>query len=70
MTKTLIDIDDDLLAEVAREFGTTTKKDTVAAALRQTAELARERRLRSLDQLRAAAAAGVFDFDRLAELDE
>jgi Arc/MetJ family transcription regulator len=70
MTKTLIDIDDDLLAEVAREFGTTTKKDTVAASLRRTAEQARERRLRSLDQLRAAAAAGVFDFDRLAQLDE
>jgi len=70
MTKTLIDIDDDLLAEVAREFGTTTKKDTVTASLRRTADQARERRLRALDQLQAAAADGAFDFDRLAELDE
>ncbi len=35
MARTLIDIeDDDLLAAAARELGTTTKKDTVNAALR------------------------------------
>lgn len=33
MTKTLVDIDDDLLAQAAAELGTTTKKDTVNAAL-------------------------------------
>lgn len=30
----MIDIDDDLLARAAKELGTTTKKDTVHAALR------------------------------------
>ena len=43
MTKTLIDVDDDLL-EAAREvLGTTTKKDTVNAALREVLE-AQQRR--------------------------
>ncbi|HEU0189924.1 MAG TPA: type II toxin-antitoxin system VapB family antitoxin [Mycobacterium sp.] len=30
----MVDIDDDLLARAAKELGTTTKKDTVHAALR------------------------------------
>lgn len=34
VTRTMIDIDDDLLARAAKELGTTTKKDTVHAALR------------------------------------
>ena len=43
MTKTLVDIDDDLL-EAAREvLGTSTKKDTVNAALREVLA-AQERR--------------------------
>ena len=33
MAKTLIDIDDDLLARAAAHLGTTTKKDTVNRAL-------------------------------------
>jgi len=33
MARTLIDIDDELLAKAAVELGTTTKKDTVNAAL-------------------------------------
>jgi Arc/MetJ family transcription regulator len=33
MTETLIDIDDELLAEAATILGTSTKKDTVNAAL-------------------------------------
>jgi Arc/MetJ family transcription regulator len=40
MTKTLIDIDDELLAKVADELGTSTKKETVNAAL---AEVLRQR---------------------------
>lgn len=31
--KTMIDLDDDALARAAKELGTTTKKDTVNAAL-------------------------------------
>ncbi len=36
--KTMIDIDEEALALAARELGTTTKKDTVNAALRFVAE--------------------------------
>lgn len=43
MTKTLIDVDDELLADAARVLGTQTKKDTVNAALAETVALARRR---------------------------
>ena len=49
VTKTLIDIDDDLL-EAAREvLGTTTKKDTVNTALREV--LAAQQRRRAAQDL-------------------
>lgn len=44
--KTMIDIDDEALAGAAEELGTSTKKDTVNAALRYVAE--RRRRLEQL----------------------
>lgn len=44
--KTMIDIDDEALAAAASELGTATKRDTVNAALRFTAE--RRRRLAAL----------------------
>ena len=43
MAKTLIDIDDDLLAAASKELGTKTKKDTVNAALAEVLALARRR---------------------------
>lgn len=43
--KTMIDVDDDALARAARELGTTTKKDTVNAALEFVSE--RRRRIDS-----------------------
>jgi Arc/MetJ family transcription regulator len=70
MAKTLIDIDEELLAEATVALGTATKKDTVTAALTKIVEEARERRLRALEQLRIAADEGAFDWDRLPELDE
>jgi Arc/MetJ family transcription regulator len=48
MTKTLIDIDDDLLEAARGVLGTSTKKDTVNAALREV--------LASQERRRAAAA--------------
>ncbi|MBF6287054.1 type II toxin-antitoxin system VapB family antitoxin [Nocardia cyriacigeorgica] len=39
--KTMIDVDDDALERAARELGTTTKKETVNAALRFVAERGR-----------------------------
>lgn len=44
--KTMIDLDDEALALAARELGTTTKKDTVNAALAFVAE--RRRRVERL----------------------
>jgi Arc/MetJ family transcription regulator len=40
MSRTVIDLDDDLVAEVARALGTRTKKDTVNTALREVLERA------------------------------
>ncbi len=59
MTKMLIDIDEEALAEAAAILGTTTKKDTVNTALRETA--ARIRRARAQAKLRELAAEGYFD---------
>jgi Arc/MetJ family transcription regulator len=59
MAKTLIDIDEELLAEAARAFGTTTKKGTVNAALKEGVE--GKKRALALARLAARADAGDFD---------
>ena len=59
MTKILVDVDDDALAEAAELLGTTTKKDTVNTALRETVE--RLRRARAFDRLIEMGRAGHFD---------
>jgi Arc/MetJ family transcription regulator len=51
MTATQIDLDDDALAAAMRELGTTTKKDTVNAALREVAN--RSRRMAAFRRLAA-----------------
>lgn len=48
MTRTMIDLDDDLLAKAAEELGTATKKDTVHAALRVALRQSAARRLRAM----------------------
>jgi Arc/MetJ family transcription regulator len=70
MTKTLLDVDDDLLAEATTALGTSTKKDTVNEALRRVVEDTRSRRRQGLAALRRIADEGGFDFDRLGELDQ
>ena len=70
MAKTLVDIDDQLLAEATTALGTATKKDTINAALRQAVEVTRERRRRALEDLQQLADEGGINFDRIAELDE
>lgn len=64
MTKTQIDIDDDLLAQAGEVLGTTTKRATVEAALRATTAKHARRRLGAL-----VAQSGVAptDLDRQAE---
>ncbi|HPB72961.1 MAG TPA: type II toxin-antitoxin system VapB family antitoxin [Phycicoccus sp.] len=59
VTKTPIEIDDDLLQAAAAALGTRTKKDTVNGALRHLAE--EQRRLDALRELRAMGRAGDFD---------
>ncbi|MBW8798386.1 MAG: type II toxin-antitoxin system VapB family antitoxin [Streptomyces sp.] len=59
MAKTLIDIDEELLAQAAIAFGTKTKKDTVTAALKEGVE--RKKRALALARLAAQADAGDFD---------
>jgi Arc/MetJ family transcription regulator len=65
VARTVIDLDDELLASVAKELGTTTKKDTVNAALREV--LANRRRAVALTRLRDAATDGAFDLALLQD---
>jgi Arc/MetJ family transcription regulator len=70
MAKTLLDLDENLLAEAAAALGTTTKKDTVTLALQKVSEDTRTRRAAALKDLLVAADAGGFDYDRLEDLDQ
>ncbi|SCL33466.1 antitoxin of type II TA system, VapB [Micromonospora nigra] len=69
MAKTLLDLDEDLLAEATAALGTATKKETVMEALRQAVESSRERRQRALADLQEVADEGGFQFDQLDDLD-
>lgn len=70
VAKTLLDVDEELLAEATTALGTSTKKDTVNSALRFAVEESRARRERALESLQKIADGGGFDFDRLDELDQ
>ncbi|SNT62364.1 antitoxin of type II TA system, VapB [Asanoa hainanensis] len=59
MTKVLIDVDDEALAEASALLGTKTKKDTVNTALRETAN--QLRRAKALARLAELGEAGAFD---------
>lgn len=61
MARTVIDLADEALAEAARYLGTTTKRDTVNAALR---EIVDRRRAAAIARMREMVAAGEIDFDR------
>jgi Arc/MetJ family transcription regulator len=45
MTKRLVDVDDEVLAEARKVLGTTTLKDTVNTSLRETVAAARRRQI-------------------------
>lgn len=59
MTKVLIDVDDEALAEASELLGTRTKKDTINIALRTTAR--QLRRAKALTRLAELGDAGAFD---------
>ncbi|WP_406452604.1 type II toxin-antitoxin system VapB family antitoxin [Streptomyces sp. NBC_00876] len=61
MSRTVIDLDDELLADVAQALGTGTKKETVNTALREV--LDNRRRALALTRLRGAAGEGAFDLN-------
>ncbi|MBO0804435.1 MAG: type II toxin-antitoxin system VapB family antitoxin [Nocardiopsaceae bacterium] len=65
MSRTVIDLDDELVSSVAKELGTSTKKDTVNVALREVLE--NRRRALALTRLREAAADGAFDLALLQD---
>ncbi|MCX5141615.1 MULTISPECIES: type II toxin-antitoxin system VapB family antitoxin [unclassified Streptomyces] len=65
MSRTVIDLDDELLADVAQALGTGTKKETVNTALREV--LDNRRRALALTRLRAAASEGAFDLNVFEE---
>ncbi|NKX87996.1 type II toxin-antitoxin system VapB family antitoxin [Nocardia coubleae] len=59
MSKLLIEVDDEALEEAQRLLGTSTKKDTVNAALAEVAK--RLQRVKALNELSAMAENGDFD---------
>ncbi|ORT61663.1 type II toxin-antitoxin system VapB family antitoxin [Streptomyces sp. CB03238] len=59
MSNLYVEVDDDALSEAASILGTTTKKDTVNAALLEVAK--RRRRLKALEELAAMGERGDFD---------
>jgi Arc/MetJ family transcription regulator len=65
MSRTVIDLDDELVADVAKALGTGTKKETVNTALREVLE--NRRRALALTRLRAAAEEGGFTLGLLEE---
>lgn len=65
MSRTVIDLDDALLAEVAQALGTGTKKETVNTALREVLE--GRRRALALARLRSAGETGALDLDLLED---
>jgi Arc/MetJ family transcription regulator len=65
MTRTVIDLDDDLVADVARALGTRTKKDTVNTAPREV--LGNRQRALALTRPREAMSDGAFDLALLAD---
>ncbi|MFK4865900.1 type II toxin-antitoxin system VapB family antitoxin [Streptomyces sp. CSMPJR101] len=65
MSRTVIDLDDDALEAAAKQLGTSTKTDTINTALREI--VARNRRLRALDELQDLAAEGALDVELLLD---
>ncbi|MFJ8585823.1 type II toxin-antitoxin system VapB family antitoxin [Streptomyces sp. NPDC093595] len=60
MARTVIDLDDEALEEAARFLGTSTKKDTVNAALREVVD--RQKRAAAVQRMRQMVADGEIDF--------
>ncbi|MFF8607861.1 type II toxin-antitoxin system VapB family antitoxin [Streptomyces sp. NPDC015346] len=66
MSKTLVDIDDDMLALAQRQLGTKTKRDTITRALTVAAAISSDDRARALRWLQGNAE-NFLDFEVLEE---
>jgi Arc/MetJ family transcription regulator len=66
MSRTCIDVDDEMLAQVQRQLGTKTKRDTINRALAYVAASTAAERRRAFEWLQEHAEE-VLDFDYLAE---
>ncbi|GAB3877967.1 type II toxin-antitoxin system VapB family antitoxin [Microbispora bryophytorum] len=67
MTKTLIDLDDEALAEAAKLLGTSSKKDTANAALREIVD--RRRRAAAIARMGEMVAEGEIHFSAIEKGD-
>lgn len=67
MSRTVIDIDDEMLVRAQRALRTTTKRDTVNAALELAAAVDAERRAQLLDSFRDLL--GRLDLDLIGQDD-
>lgn len=63
MTRTVIDLDEEALTEAARYLRTSTKTDTVNAALREIID--RRRRAAAVERMRQMVKSGEIDFSIL-----
>jgi Arc/MetJ family transcription regulator len=70
MAKTLIDLDEALLAEATIALGAATKKDTVTQALQWVVDETKARRRAARLELQAMVDEGGFNFELLEELDQ
>lgn len=62
MSKTLIDVDDDLLSKAMSATHSTTKKEAVNKALALSIESDREKRMTALREMQQMARDGLLDF--------
>ncbi|WP_194202082.1 type II toxin-antitoxin system VapB family antitoxin [Glycomyces albidus] len=68
MTKTLVDVDDELLAEVMERSGARTKKQAINEALEYYREAQRSGPQTAWNNLRRMAADGTLDLDEVERL--
>lgn len=69
MTRTLVDLDDEMLSFAQRQLGTTTKRDTINRALAVAAGSTADDRARALAWLQQNAA-DYLDFDVLEKREQ
>lgn len=68
VSRTVIDVDDEMLAKAQKQLGTKTKRDTINRALAYAAAITADDRRRAFEWLQEHADE-VLDFDYLAELE-